>query len=49
MLAARNTTNRALPASEAGLAAGTTDEMTPDRDVPELEGDQPDAQAESRA
>jgi hypothetical protein len=49
MLAARNTTNRALPASEAGRPAGTTYELTPDLDVPELEGGQPDAQAESRA
>ena len=47
-LGARNTTNRAPPASEAGRAAGTTDELTPDRDVPELEGGQPDARAERR-
>jgi hypothetical protein len=49
MLAARNTTKRAPPAGEAGRAAGTSDELTPDLDVPELEGGQPDAQAESRA
>ena len=48
MLAVKSTPDRAPPASEAGRAAGTSGELAPDREAPELEGGQPEAQAESR-
>jgi len=38
MPVARSESNGAPPASEAGRAAGTTDELTPDRHAPEPEG-----------